>query len=174
MKKLFNCGYKCLVSACRFNDLYVKNKYKKIKYENGVSMSNLKDILEEKVNVEAYRLENLSFVCSNMIVHTYYKDKGHYIYIIKMNDRYVYLYDPRKFLAYKKIKKEKLNRYINENRDIHYLLIKREVNISFLINKMFMEFAIIYLAFFYDVNVALNLFTIIILIKVLKDTNFKN
>jgi len=172
-KKIFNCGYRCLIVADRFNMLFINKKFKKIEYNNGVSLKNIKEILEEKKEVNVYRIDDVSYLKSNMIVHTFYKGIGHYIYLIGVFKNVMFVFDPRRLFSYKIVRKNKIDKLIDINKEIHVLDIENKINYWKLINKNILGVLIILISFYLNYFILVLIVIIIFLIKKLKKVKIK-
>ena len=165
LKNLFNCGYRCLVVSSKWNHIKIKRLYKRVNFKDGVSMENIKNLLEEKVSVDAYELDDVSYVTSNMIVHTFYKGKGHYIYVINVGNKRLSLYDPRRIFKYRIVSRDKISKFIDVNNPIRALMINENINY-----KLDIYLNLIYLASFITIligNKKIMLLDIVLLLIIL-------
>lgn len=130
LMKRWSCGYRSLKSCLWFNNCSKKGMYKKIPYSNGVCMSDIKVYLEKKVNVSAYQITGVEFLCSNMIVHTFVKNKGHYLYLPYVGLKYTLVYDSRFLIPYRIIRSKRLSKYIDFSSDVIVLKIDDKIDYS--------------------------------------------
>ena len=128
LMKRWSCGYRSLKSCLHFNNCRNKGMYKKIPYNKGVCMDDIKKYLDTKVDSTVYQLVDPMYVSSNMLVHTYHKNKGHYMYVPYVGKKYSLIYDSRFLFPYKRIKTKKIGRYIDFSKEVIVLKINDEID----------------------------------------------
>lgn len=146
IKKKWSCGYRSMKSCLWFNRCSKKG-LSDIKYDKGISMGDMYRYLESKVKVSTYKLEGIEYVSSNMLVHTYYKNKGHYLYLPYVGKKYSFIYDPKCIVPYKLIRNKKLSKFIDFKNDVIVLKIDEEINYTMLKLPFMIDTVIIMLMF---------------------------
>lgn len=126
-KKKYSCGYRVVGKCLDFNN-YTRRGISTIPYDKGMYMSDIKEYLDKRLSTTAYKIDNEKSLSSNMIVHTFYKKKGHYLYIIYSGEKYMYIYDPRCIIPYKLIRKKKIGKYINFNSEVVAIKVNQDID----------------------------------------------
>jgi hypothetical protein len=126
-KKKYSCGYRVIKKCLDFND-FTRKGISTIPYDDGIYMSDIKEYLDNRMSTTAYKIDNKESLSSNMIVHTFYMNKGHYLYVVYSGEKYMYIYDPRCIIPYKLIRKRKINKYINFNKEVVALKINQDID----------------------------------------------
>lgn len=122
-----------------FNGGNISKVYKRLNFNEGVSMYDLKLILNEKFEVDAYLIDHTSYICSNMLVHTYYRDVGHFMYVIYASSKFVFIYDPRRVFCYRMCRRVKLSNFIDYNKPVRALLIDNKINYKLIFWVIFLD-----------------------------------
>lgn len=133
IKYMFNCGYRSLRCALKFNKCSSKKVHKRLEYNDGVSMYDLKCILEDWYIVNAFEISHSSYISSNMIVHTYYRNVGHFIYVVYASSKWVFIFDSRRVFSYRIVKRQNLIKFIDYRYPVRVLKIENEINLKLII-----------------------------------------
>jgi len=149
LKNLFNCGYRSLRCALLFNGCSRKKVYRRLKFDNGVSMLDIRNVLCDNLNVSSYKLDDISYISSNMIVHTFYKGEGHFLYVIYASSLIVFLYDPRRVFSYRVIRRSSLYKFIDFRHLVRVLLIEEGIKYKKVFFYVFLEVIFICFAFMF-------------------------